>query len=230
MYITKRCARTKPPEIDVPIRDLCCTIGRQHYRLYTIKRIPSLKVLDNERITKSERDRADRLANSAAGAALESDVQDEGRISTTNNGTGPQPKTFTPGEGESAEESFVVNFTPEEKERIRLLVANAKSPQEIEDIERSVKRGMLPKGAEISNDVTTTTTTTTATATVDSTTNAATVANESATAVVEETSSKDESNDNSRKRPAPEETGDGEVTTTAPVPSTRKRTQKKAKQ
>jgi hypothetical protein len=51
-----------------------------------------------------------------------------------------------------------VNFTPQEKERIRLLVANAKSPQEIEDIERSVKRGVLPKGAEISNDVTMTAT------------------------------------------------------------------------
>jgi hypothetical protein len=75
------------------------------------------------------------LANTAAGAALESDVQEEGR----------QAKTFTPGEGESAGESFVVNFTPEEKERIRQMVANAKSPQEIEEIERSVKRGILPQ-------------------------------------------------------------------------------------
>ena len=109
--------------------------GKQHYRLYAIKHIPSLKVLDFQRVTKAERDRAERLASSAAGAALESDVQEEGR----------QAKTFTPGEGESAEESFVVNFTPEEKERIRQMVANAKSPQEIEEIERSVKRGILPQ-------------------------------------------------------------------------------------
>ncbi|KAG7360206.1 leucine rich repeat LRR-containing protein [Nitzschia inconspicua] len=107
---------------------------RQHYRLYTIKHIPSLKVLDFERITKTERNRAERLANSAAGAALESDVQEEGK----------HAKTFTPGEGKSAEESFVVNFTPEEKEQIRQMVANAKSPQEIEEIERSVKRGIFP--------------------------------------------------------------------------------------
>lgn len=119
--------------------------GRQHYRLYAIRHLPSLKVLDNERITRSERDRADRLANSAAGAALESDVQDEGR--NNNDVNGSATKTFTPGEGKSAEESFVVNFTLEEKERIRLLVANAKSPQEIEEIERSVKRGVLPKEA-----------------------------------------------------------------------------------
>jgi hypothetical protein len=105
--------------------------------LYTIKNIPSLKVLDHQRITKTERDRAERLASSSAGAALESDVQSEGRQSKT--------KTFTPGEGSTAEESFVVSFTPEEKEQIRLMVANAKSPQEIEEIERSVKRGVLPR-------------------------------------------------------------------------------------
>eukprot|EP00536_Pseudo-nitzschia_multiseries_P007422 jgi/Psemu1/195603/e_gw1.175.116.1 len=108
---------------------------RQHYRLYTIHSIPSLKVLDHQRITQTERDRARRLAGSAAGAALESDVQDEAG----------QQKTFTPGEGASAEESFVVNFTAEEKEQIRLMVANAESPAEIEEIERSVQRGILPK-------------------------------------------------------------------------------------
>lgn len=111
------------------------TIGRQHYRLYTIHNIPSLKVLDHQRITQTERGRAKRLASSAAGAALESDVQDE---------AGKQ-KTFTPGEGASAEESFVVNFTAEEKEQIRQMVANANSPAEIEEIERSVQRGVFPK-------------------------------------------------------------------------------------
>lgn len=110
-------------------------LGRQHYRLYTIQSIPSLKVLDHQRITQTERDRAKRLASSAAGAALESDIQDE---------AGRQ-NTFTPGEGATAEESFVVNFTAEEKEKIRKMVANADSPEEIEEIERSVQRGVLPK-------------------------------------------------------------------------------------
>jgi hypothetical protein len=96
-------------------------------------------VLDFVKITQTERDRADRLANSAAGAALESDVQGEAR----ENGT----KTFVPGEGRSAEESFVTNFTPEQKEQIRQMVANAKSPAEIEEIELSVKRGSFPSFA-----------------------------------------------------------------------------------
>lgn len=113
-------------------------VGRQHYRLYTIQCIPSLKVLDHQKITQTERDRAKRLAGSAAGAALESDIQDE---------AGRQ-KTFTPGEGASAEESFVVNFTAEEKEQIRQMVANAQSPEEIEEIERSVQRGVLPKNMQ----------------------------------------------------------------------------------
>lgn len=110
---------------------------RQHYRLYAIHRIPSLKVLDFVRITASERDRAERLANSAAGAALESDVQQEANQSTA--------KTFEPGTGESAEEAFVTNFTPEQKETIRQMVASAKSPAEIDEIERAVKRGVFPK-------------------------------------------------------------------------------------
>ena len=110
-------------------------IGRQHYRLYTIKHIPTLKSLDFTKISKSERETADRLANSAAGAALESDVQQE-KDNTA--------KTFVPGEGRSAEESFVTNFTPEQKEHIRKMVANAASPAEIEAIESSVRRGVLP--------------------------------------------------------------------------------------
>jgi len=109
-------------------------IGRQHYRLYTIQCIPSLKVLDHQRITQTERDRSRRLASSAAGAALESDVKDEAS----------KQKTFTPGESESAEESFAVNFTPQEKEQIRQMVAEANTPAEIDGIERSVKRGIFP--------------------------------------------------------------------------------------
>jgi hypothetical protein len=117
-----------------------CGIGRQHYRLYAIQHIPCLKVLDFSKIKKAERDRAARLAKSAAGAALESDVQAEARNDST--------KTFVPGEGESAEESFATSFTPEQKEMIRQMVAEAQSPAEIEAIERSVQRGILPSTAK----------------------------------------------------------------------------------
>lgn len=114
-------------------------LGRQHYRLYAIKHIPTLKSLDYTKITKTERERAERLANSAAGAALESDVQAEANSSTSNS-----TKTFVPGEGTSAKETFVTSFTKEQKDLIREMVANANSPAEIEEIERSVKRGIFP--------------------------------------------------------------------------------------
>lgn len=136
--------------------------GRQHYRLYTIKSMPSLKVLDYVKISKKERDRADRLAKSAAGAALEEDVRGEQQQQQSANGGA---KTFVPGEGRSAQESFTISFTPEEKAQIRELVANASSPAEIEEIERSVQRGVLPpqllqnrkRAAEDSVDTTTAT-------------------------------------------------------------------------
>lgn len=115
--------------------------GRQHYRLYTIKNIPSLKVLDYVKISKTERERAERLAQSAAGAALEADVQGEQSSSSTST---TNAKTFIPGEGLDTQKTFTAIFTAEEKEWIRDLVANASSPAEIEEIELSVQRGILP--------------------------------------------------------------------------------------
>ena len=106
--------------------------GRQHYRLYTIHNIPSLKCLDFAKVKKNERDQAARLANSAAGAALESDLQ-----SAT-------VKTFTPGESEDGA-SVVTLFTVAEKEAIRNLLSNAVSMKEVEEIENAVKRGVLPQ-------------------------------------------------------------------------------------
>ena len=118
--------------VHVSLTSFCFTLGRQHYRLYAIGHIPSLKVLDLARISPAEREKAQRLSKSAAGAALESDVQQEAQ------------KTFTPGEGQSAQESFQTSFTPEQKEQLRVMVANAKSPQEIEQIEASVQKGVFP--------------------------------------------------------------------------------------
>ena len=108
--------------------------------------MPNLKVLDFVKVKEAEREKAKRLAMSAAGAALESDVRLEARnaaTATSSSGT----KTFVPGEGQSAEESFTTQFTKEQKEQIRKMVAEASSPEEIERIESSVKRGVFPTPA-----------------------------------------------------------------------------------
>jgi len=137
---------------------------RQHYRLYTIHKIPTLKVLDFQKVKQSERERAQRLASSAAGAAMEADARLEARsaaavtassaandaaYSSTTHANGENgTNTFEPGEGKSAEESFATQFTAEEKAKIRDMVANAASAEEIDRIESLVKRGIFPGSAE----------------------------------------------------------------------------------
>ena len=117
--------------------------GRQFYRLYTIRQFPRLRSLDMMRVKQSERDKAERLAKSAAGASMEHDIRREEQ---------QQQQTFEPGEGQSAEESFVTSFTTEQQATIRRLVENAKSPQDIERIEEAVKRGEFPSFAMPEND------------------------------------------------------------------------------
>lgn len=106
-----------------------------------IQKLPNLKVLDFKKVKQAERDRAKRLSQSAAGAALEGDVQLEARQSKDTTTTEP---TFHPGEGNSAQESFVTQFTSQQKMNIRAMIANATSPAEIERIEASVKKGIYP--------------------------------------------------------------------------------------
>jgi hypothetical protein len=107
---------------------------KQHYRLYTINRFASLKTLDFSKVKPAERDRSARLARSAAGAALESDVRQEA-------------KTFVPGQaldGEAQSLPLTTQFTEQEKDDIRQLLASASSAKELEEIENAVKRGVLP--------------------------------------------------------------------------------------
>lgn len=144
--------------------------GRQNYRLFAIYKIPTLKVLDFQKVKQTERERAQRLASSAAGAAMEADARLEARAAAADssaasmtdgavasgayangfqgeNGT----NTFEPGEGKSAEESFATQFTVEEKAKIRDMVANAASAEEIDRIESLVKRGIFPGTSESSS-------------------------------------------------------------------------------
>uniref|UniRef100_A0A7S1ZH85 U2A'/phosphoprotein 32 family A C-terminal domain-containing protein n=1 Tax=Trieres chinensis TaxID=1514140 RepID=A0A7S1ZH85_TRICV len=135
--------------------------SRQHYRLYAISSIPTLKILDYARVTKAERDRADRLSRSAAGAALESDVRAEARAdarrNAKNNGRGGTEdesggvKTFEPGVGPMGDDGtgagagvMAKAFTAAQREAIRKMVENAASPEEIERIEGCVRRGVFP--------------------------------------------------------------------------------------
>ena len=123
--------------------------GRQNYRLYVINKIPSLKVLDFQKIKQAERERAKRLAASAAGAAMEYDARMEARTAASSsvpaeNSADAEAKSFEPGEGKNAGETFATQFSAEEKAKIREMVANAASADEIDRIETMVKRGVFP--------------------------------------------------------------------------------------
>lgn len=92
------------------------------------------------KIKVAEREKAERLANSAAGAALEGDVKQEARQNAT--------KTFVPGESLDEAKAVVISFTSEQKEQIRQLLANASSAKELEEIESAVRRGVLPEALQ----------------------------------------------------------------------------------
>ncbi len=82
---------------------------------------------------------ADARTEARASAATAAAASLNGEIVNTG-----ESNTFEPGEGKSAEESFATQFTLEEKAKIREMVANADSPEEIDRIEGLVKRGIFP--------------------------------------------------------------------------------------
>eukprot|EP00986_Skeletonema_menzelii_P006331 scaffold2384_cov143-Skeletonema_menzelii.AAC.2 len=107
------------------------------------------------KVKQSERERAQRLASSAAGAAMEADCRLEARAAVSSSAADGgvtsktynddnETNTFEPGEGKNAEESFATQFTLEEKAKIREMVANAASAEEIDRIENLVKKGIFP--------------------------------------------------------------------------------------
>jgi len=120
-----------------------------------LNKIPTLKVLDFQKVKQSEREKARRLAQSLAGAALEGDIRVEARLAAkqasaaatanTLSLVGDElPKTFEPGQGRTTQDAFVISFTPEQKAKIRELIEAANNPEEIERIERMVQRGIFP--------------------------------------------------------------------------------------
>ncbi len=118
-----------------------------------LNKIPTLKVLDFQKVKQSEREKARRLAQSLAGAALEGDIRVEARLAAKASAAATAntlslgdeaPKTFEPGQGRTTQDAFVISFTPEQKAKIRELIEAANNPEEIERIERMVQRGIFP--------------------------------------------------------------------------------------
>jgi len=127
-----------------------------YYRLYTIYSIPSLQVLDFTKIKQKERDMAKRFAVSAAGAALQADIQMEARettsATTSQSNNEDDSNTFVPGKGNTTKETFRIQFTANQKEEIRDMITNASCPEDVEKIEECVRRGEFPSSfASVTN-------------------------------------------------------------------------------
>ncbi|CAF1053930.1 unnamed protein product [Brachionus calyciflorus] len=111
----------------------------KHYRLYTIYRIPSLRVLDFKRIRDKERQEAQKLYK---GKKL--------KKSET-------PKTFVPGEQMDKLSLNQADFNQKQQQRveraqpskedidaIRLAISQAKSIEEIEQLNAMLRSGIIP--------------------------------------------------------------------------------------
>ena len=99
---------------------------KPHYRLYAIYKIPSLRVLDFQKVKDAERKEANKLFGTREGTKVI-------RASET-----------TP-EEEQEPVAEVERPTPEQVAALRSAIANAKSLEEVSRLEEALQRGQIPE-------------------------------------------------------------------------------------
>lgn len=114
----------------------------QHYRLYMIWSIPSLRFLDYKRVRATEREDATGLFGSLKEptelATKIKGVQSKTIDAATTNGRTPAA---------SSGKVFRAVLSETEKKRVQEMLQNAKSMAEIDRIEKDLAEGRIPKGA-----------------------------------------------------------------------------------
>ena len=98
-----------------------------HYRAYAIAKLPALKVLDYKKVKPAER---------AAAAAL---FPADGESTADLTKLAPKPAAVAAPPRAPARPPGLSNLTEEQKAAIRTAVANAKTPQEVDDLERQLR-------------------------------------------------------------------------------------------
>lgn len=117
---------------------------RPHYRAYVIHRFPQLRVLDFQKVKRSERIAAAKLFASKAGKALLEEVA-RSRVVVPVGGPpagGPASSSFAP-----AKASAPSHFTPEQLAALQAAIAAASSAEEVDRIRASLEAGVLPEEA-----------------------------------------------------------------------------------
>ena len=100
---------------------------RKHYRLYAIHKLPSLKHLDFKKIKPNERELAARLFASGDGKRVVRAVADMAALAA---------------EKETTRRKVL---TDEQKAAIHTAIMNAKTPQEVDRLERMLQAGIYPE-------------------------------------------------------------------------------------
>ena len=105
-----------------------------HYRLYVINCIPMLKSLDYRKVTRKEREEAQKLFSSKLGATIKESIAEEAKAQA--DGTRTKP---------------AVALTEDQKRQVRTAIENAKTKDEIDQIERQLKTGTFSFSSEASS-------------------------------------------------------------------------------
>eukprot|EP00612_Vaucheria_litorea_P000194 CAMPEP_0171452608 /NCGR_PEP_ID=MMETSP0945-20130129/648_1 /TAXON_ID=109269 /ORGANISM="Vaucheria litorea, Strain CCMP2940" /LENGTH=232 /DNA_ID=CAMNT_0011977309 /DNA_START=10 /DNA_END=705 /DNA_ORIENTATION=- len=103
---------------------------QQHYRLYVIHNLPSVKYLDFKKVKLEERKRAARLFKSEAGRTMNEDISKQ------------KVATFVPGQPAK------VPLTVSQRNKILQMIQTAKTSEEIDRLEKMLDAGIFPKVEE----------------------------------------------------------------------------------
>jgi len=101
----------------------------KHYRLYVIFKLPSVRILDFQKVKSKERIEANKLFDSEAGAKLVSSITQSKAVSITSTTTTP-------------------SLTDEQRQKIKEMIDKASTSEEVQRLERALRSGKIPKNLE----------------------------------------------------------------------------------
>lgn len=114
---------------------------KEHYRLWVIWRISSVRFLDYRKVKDAERAQAEELFGTR-----EEPTALASKIMGIKSRTFDVPST-TPGQLAPADKAIRVKLTDKERKKVEKMIREAKSLQEITRLERELNEGRIPGGA-----------------------------------------------------------------------------------
>ncbi|KIW63876.1 hypothetical protein PV04_08846 [Phialophora macrospora] len=115
---------------------------KEHYRLYLIWSIPSLRFLDFQKVKDVERKHTQELFGT-----VEQPTELAAKIKGVKSRTFDVSSVGANGEAGRFQKGVRTKLTESEKRRVERMIQNAKSFQEIERIEKDLAEGRIPPGA-----------------------------------------------------------------------------------